>query len=133
RLPTEAEWEYACRAESTTPFGFGDGTKALQQHAWVLDNSEGETHPVGHMRPNAWGLFDLHGNVAEWCGDRYGEKYYADSPKADPKGPADGQGRVCRGGAWSGDWQAIRSAARTGSGIDEKSSAVGFRVVVEAE
>ena len=96
RLPTEAEWEYACRAGSTTP-QYGE----LDDIAWHDGNSQKKTHPVGKKEPNAWGLYDMLGNVWEWCEDWYGEDYYRMSPKRDPKGPAEGEHHVLRGGGWN--------------------------------
>ena len=90
RLPTEAEWEYACRAGSKTRFCFGDDDDKLGDFAWYAANSGNTTHPVGQKKPNAWGLYDLHGNVWQWCADRYDAKYYGNSPKTDPTGPAEG-------------------------------------------
>ena len=101
RLPTEAEWEYACRAGSTTDFCFGDAEWGLDDYAWYEDNSDHRTHPVGQKRPNAWGLYDMHGNVWEWCADWHDEAYYEASPVDDPQGPATGVDRVGRGGSWS--------------------------------
>ena len=109
RLPTEAEWEYACRAGSTTRFCYGNDKDRLGEYAWYRKNSGGHTQPVGQKKPNAWGLYDMHGNVMEWCQDRYG-KYPSDSV-ADPKGSF-GPFRVFRGGAWKFDATLCRSAYR---------------------
>jgi formylglycine-generating enzyme required for sulfatase activity len=101
RLPTEAEWEYACRSGSGTRFFFGNSAEELKAFAWFEANSQSKPHPVGERKPNAWGLFDMEGNVWEWCNDFYGVKYYRDSPKENPQGPKQGEKRVLRGGAWS--------------------------------
>ena len=101
RLPTEAEWEYACRAGSTTPYYFGDNQAELKSFAWFAGNSEEQPHPVGQRKPNAWNLFDMTGNVWEWCNDNYSVQYYRESPTDNPRGPKEGEKRVLRGGAWS--------------------------------
>ena len=110
RLPTEAEWEYACRAGSTAAYCFGDDAGELEDYAWWRDNSGEETHPVGLKRPNAWGLHDMHGNVWEWVQDWYGR--YDANPATNPQGPETGEYRVLRGGSWSRSSRLCRSAFR---------------------
>ncbi|NLY02106.1 MAG: SUMF1/EgtB/PvdO family nonheme iron enzyme [Rhodopirellula sp.] len=100
RLPTEAEWEYACRAGTTTRWSFGDDASLLKDYAWYSANSGGRTHVVGELQPNGFGLFDMYGNVWEWCADWYHERYYANSPAEDPEGPRTGATRVRRGGEY---------------------------------
>jgi sulfatase modifying factor 1 len=100
RLPTEAEWEYACRAGSRSRYFFGDDAAKAPQYAWLKPHSVGRTHPVGQKLPNAWGLHDMLGNVWEWCNDWYRADYYQESPRDNPRGPATGTQRVLRGGAW---------------------------------
>jgi WD40 repeat protein/CubicO group peptidase (beta-lactamase class C family) len=126
RLPTEAEWEWACRAGTATPFSFGDGK--IEDHAWVRSNSEGHAHPVGKLRPNAWGLFDLYGNHAEFCADWFGD--YPDGTVADPTGTADGRFRVIRGGGVINE--APESGDRFNASPAWSMSHFGFRVVCEA-
>ena len=111
RLPTEAEWEYAARAGRTTPYAFGSDPGLLAAHAWHDMNSGSETHPVGTVEPNAWGLFDMAGNVWEWCNDYYGP--YPDRRVTDPTGPEVGQYRVLRGGGWNSGAGKCRAARRT--------------------
>ena len=133
RLPTEAEWEYACRAGTSTDYVFGNDARRLKAYAWFTGNSSRRTHPVGGKRPNPWGLYDMHGNVAEWCNDRYSENYYKESPGKDPKGPDRGGKRVLRGGAWNSSPASCRSSYRVGDpSIDDTclaSDAIGFRCV----
>jgi formylglycine-generating enzyme required for sulfatase activity len=129
RLPTEAEWEYACRARTTTRYSFGDDPAALDAHGWVEDNSNNQTHPVGQKRPNGFGLHDMHGNVWEWCWDGYDAKYYAQSPIDDPRGPPAGASdRVIRGGCWSVNPQFARSADRYWLTPVDRGIGLGFRL-----
>ncbi|NLF73257.1 MAG: SUMF1/EgtB/PvdO family nonheme iron enzyme [Candidatus Anammoximicrobium sp.] len=131
RLPTEAEWEYACRARSQTKWSFGDDPAGLTEHAWFDRNSEGTTHPVAQKKPNAFGLYDVHGNVWEWCADWCGEKYYGESPQADPQGPAAGWGRVSRGGCWEDVASVCRASYRRRYAPGDCYGALGFRLVRE--
>lgn len=126
RLPTEAEWEYACRAGSTTRFCFGNDEAKLGEHAWYCNNSGACIHSVGHKKPNAWGLFDVHGSVWEWCQDRYGD--YPLSPVTDPTGPSSGTFRLVRGGAWDGHARLSRSANRYRFNPKCRFHLIGFRV-----
>lgn len=129
RLPTEAEWEYAARAGSESAYTFGSDRTALSQYAWYGKNSEGRTHPVGQLNPNAWGLYDLHGNVHEWCQDWFDRNYYSQSPSVDPSGPETGLAKALRGGDWgSEDWY-CRCASRSLSSPDRRSNRLGFRLI----
>ncbi len=101
RLPTEAEWEYAARADTTTSYSFGNSASALPSFGWAKENSGGRPREVGKKLPNPWGLYDVHGNVAEWCNDFYAVDYYQKSPAKNPRGPATGSKRVVRGGSWN--------------------------------
>jgi len=130
RLPTEAEWECACRAGTKTRFCSGDADGALADYAWFGANSGGTTHPVGTKKPNAWGLHDLHGNVWEWCRDWYGDDYYTRWPKDDPTGPAAGSIRVLRGGSWYDLPAGCRSAYRGGDNPVYHYENDGLRVLV---
>jgi formylglycine-generating enzyme required for sulfatase activity len=130
RLPTEAEWEYACRAGSTTRFNVGDDGNTFDGVVWHLQNSDFRTHPVGQKKPNAWGLYDMHGNVWELCQDWYEEDYYKRSPTNDPAGPETGDGRVSRGGSWAIGLRGCRSAYRTVGDASARDNRYGFRVVV---
>jgi formylglycine-generating enzyme required for sulfatase activity len=147
RLPTEAEWEYACRAGTTTRYSCGDDPEGLAQVGNIgdaaakakfpgdwkstihADDGHVFTAPVGSFRPNAFGLYDMHGNAWQWCADWYGDKYYAASPVDDPTGPSSGTLRVPRGGSWYLGPDDARSAARYGGAPDARYSDQGFRVV----
>ena len=128
RLPTEAEWEYACRAGSTTRYGFGDTPERLGEFAWYGGNSGGKTHRVGQKLPNDWGLYDMRGNVNEWCWDWFDEGYYGRSPAADPLGPSLGALRVIRGPGCHAPPRFYRAANRGGRAPDTKIDSIGFRV-----
>ncbi|TDJ70645.1 MAG: formylglycine-generating enzyme family protein [Planctomycetota bacterium] len=148
RLPSEAEWEYACRAGTKTAYSFGDDPDEIDDYAWHFDNAGDAYHPVGEKKPNPWGLYDMHGNVAEWVLDRYDTGYYATLPDGTAQSPiawpAELYPRVVRGGSWDDDPDGLRSAARLGSKKGWKvqdpqlpksiwyhtdASFVGFRVV----
>ena len=129
RLPTEAEWEYACRAGSRTAYGFGVAKKLLEVYGWYRGNSGRRSLPVAGKRPNAWGLYDMHGNLWEWCADWFGPVYYKKSPGHDPKGPSKGKLRVLRGGSWLSPGFNLRCAYRYGVGPDRRNFCYGFRVV----
>ncbi len=145
RLPTEAEWEHACRAGSTTRYPFGDNEAALGAFAWFHGNAEGKPHPVGQKRANPWGLYDTLGNVWEWCQDGCDAGYYATSPPADPPGPTGATSRVFRGGGFDDeapfrnpsssvfrDPECFRPAYRDGITPESSSSILGFRLAASA-
>ncbi|GHU22904.1 hypothetical protein FACS1894172_07700 [Spirochaetia bacterium] len=125
RLPTEAEWEYACRAGTSTPYSSGSSVDSV---GWDWGNSGGETHPVGTKQANAWGLHDMHGNVWEWCWDWYGD--YSTSSQTDPTGAASGTNRVLRGGSWFNIARYLRSANRGYYTPTSRYYNLGFRVVL---
>ena len=127
RLPTDAEWEYACRAGTTTAYSFGDDEKQLGNFGWFAGNTAGEqyAHAVGMKKPNPWGLHDMHGNVWEWCSDWYGNALPGGT---DPVGPGKGSFRVFRGGYWGNNPGNCRSANRRSSAPSIRNSSLGFRV-----
>jgi formylglycine-generating enzyme required for sulfatase activity len=133
RLPTEAEWEYACRAGTTTEFCSGDGVEALKQVGWCsYDGKRGSaktTKRVGQFKPNAWGLFDVHGNVWEWCQDRHGR--YAPEAVTDPMGPSTGDRRVRRGGSWNSLPDRCRSAHRSSNIPSNRTTHRGLRTALD--
>jgi formylglycine-generating enzyme required for sulfatase activity len=130
RLPTEAEWEYACRAGSKTAYSFGESSKSLGDYAWFAGNGISQTHPVGEKNPNAWGLYDMHGNVWEWCSDWFDD--YPEGAVTDPVGHEEGSSRVFRGGGWSYVAAYCRSAYRNGYFPSTRDDSLGFRVALSS-
>ena len=139
RLPTEAEWEYAARAGNEGAYDFGTADK-LRQYAWLKDNADERTHPVGQKKPNGFGIYDLYGNVSEWCEDVYSPTYYAQSAQVDPQGPPNpGKDvkRVIRGGSWRSSPEQCRVTARQGERTGDTDACFstdycGFRCVRRA-
>jgi formylglycine-generating enzyme required for sulfatase activity len=137
RLPTEAEWEYACRAGTTTPFNTGENiltAEANYDGTFPYSNFKqgelrGKTLPVGSFKPNAWGLYDMHGNVWEWCQDWLAP--YSMDPQTNPKGPTYGNLHIGRGGSWKNMAQRCRSAYRYARSANHKSNVLGFRIATE--
>ena len=128
-LPTEAEWEYACRAGTTTRYSFGDSDELLKDYAWFKGNSKGEDPPVGKKKPNAWGLYDMHGYVWEWCQDGWRESY--EGAPTDGRAVEDKLAKefVIRGGSWNDGADSSRSAFRVHRAADIRSETIGFRCV----
>ena len=126
RLPTEAEWEYSCRAGTATVYGFGDDVSKLGDFAWYKENTRLGTRPVGEKLPNAWGIFDMHGNTWEWCADWKGN--YPQLSVVDPEGPLNGSARVSRGGHWDTSSISTRTANRGGTSPSTRFGHQGFRV-----
>ena len=138
RLPTEAEWEYACRAVTRTAYSFGNSSDDLSEYAWWGGLAGGGScqdekyaHQVGQKRANSWGLYDMHGNVYEWCQDWYEEDYYGNSPTDDPTGPTTGSYRVLRGGGWFNHAWLCRSAFRSYGSPDGLLYGLGFRMALD--
>jgi len=131
RLLTEAEWEYACRAGSAGPFGDSDGTTAINDIGWHAGNAGDGPRPVGLKQPNAWGLFDVHGNMFEWCQDWYDARYYGMSPTDDPRGPGTGAYRSLRGGSWASATAELRADCRKGDKPGRTAAVYGLRVCLE--
>jgi formylglycine-generating enzyme required for sulfatase activity len=127
RLPTEAEWEYAARANSTKSYFFGDDERKLPRYAWFDETSKDITHPIGKLKPNAWGLYDIYGNVWEWCQDWYGP--YPEEAVKDPTGPESGKYRTLRGGSWCYYDRYCRSANR-GYNLPDYKWGLGLRLVL---
>ncbi len=136
RLPTEAEWEYACRAGTETEYYFGNDPRTLKAYGWYTKNSSKKTHPVGQKKPNGWGLYDMYGNVAEWCNDVYSTNYYKRSPAKNPRGPEKGDIKALRGGGWQDDVDNSRSSWRAGENLSFVDACIidsmGFRCVRNA-
>jgi formylglycine-generating enzyme required for sulfatase activity/serine/threonine protein kinase len=133
RLPTEAEWEWSCRAGTTTQYSFGDREKQLGEHAWYGGNGGGYAKAVGQKLSNAFGLYDMHGNVWEWCSDEYDSGYYGKSPEQDPAGPSSGSSRVLRGGGWHNGPIGLRSCYRLSHTPGYRYDGIGLRVLCELE
>jgi len=129
-LPTEAQWEYACRAGTSTVFSFGNSESSLGDYAWYKSNSNDKTHPVGQKRPNDFGLYDMHGNVWEWCRDWYDSGYYNKNIITDPENTQGDSNRVLRGGCWDHPPVYFRSAERARFDTDSRYNNSGFRVVL---
>lgn len=127
RLPTETEWEYSCRAGTQTRWSFGNKEERLADHAWFQENAKGTPQPVGRRKPNPWGLHDVHGNVWEWCWDRYGN--HNPSLARDPAGPTENSGRVLRGGSFRDGAEVLRSAIRGWAKPVFRDRDIGFRCV----
>ena len=131
RLPSEAEWEYACRAGAQTKYYFGNDESELSEYAWYAENSGGQTHPVGRKKQNPWGLNDMHGNVWEWVQDNWHENYNGSPPDGSAWEDENGSYRVSRGGSWYCDAGLCRSASRFKRNPDSHIGNLGFRLLKE--
>jgi formylglycine-generating enzyme required for sulfatase activity len=129
RLPSEAEWEYACRAGTTTKFSFGDDAGDLGDFAWFTGNAKGNDPPVGVKKPNPWGLYDVHGYVWEWCLDAWRDSYENAPADGSPVVTDKAKKRAIRGGAWTEPADHCRSAFRVGAPVETRSPAIGLRCV----
>lgn len=128
RCSAKSRWEYACRATSATANCFGESREELENYAWIGEGGFGRPHPVGEKKANRWGLFDMHGNVSEWCQDWYSD--YPSNAATDPHGPSEGSYRVLRGGRWNNDAGNCRSAYRSRDVPSDRSGTYGFRVAM---
>jgi len=128
-LPSEAQWEYACRAGGQGKFSFGDEENQLEDHAWFRGNAASHTHPAGAKKPNAWGLYDMHGNVCEWCSDWYANDYYRQSPAADPAGASSSYHHTIRGGCFDDTASNCRVSYRNMNDPSDRNHNVGLRVM----
>ncbi|KAF5430766.1 Formylglycine-generating enzyme, partial [Candidatus Methanophagaceae archaeon] len=131
RLPSEAEWEYACRAGTTTKYSFGDSESELGKYAWYGENSGDKTHPVGQKKPNPWGLYDMHGNVWEWVQDKWHGNYDGAHTDGSARESGDGAYRVVRGGSWFNTARSCRSAIRPYDAPGNRFNTLGFRLLRE--
>jgi formylglycine-generating enzyme required for sulfatase activity len=128
-LPTEAQWEYSCRAGTKTKWNYGNFDKSSSNYGWIIFNSDEKTHPAGTKKPNQWGIFDMYGNVGEWCLDWY-KNPYSQETLIDPVCSSSGESRIIRGGAWGDYPNSARSASRNCNGPDGKHNGIGFRCVL---
>lgn len=133
RLPSEAEWEYACRAGTTTAYSFGDKGEDLGEYAWFTGNAKGNDPPVGKKKPNAWGLYDMHGYVWEWTADAWADNHQGASPEGKPRQGEAKSPRLVRGGAWTSTAEKCQSAWREKRAADFRGDDVGFRCVKAAQ
>ncbi len=131
RLPSEAEWEYACKAGSRTRYSFGDNENDLNEYAWYNKNSNKGAHAVGLKKPNKWGLYDMHGNIWEWCEDVWNKDYDLAPRDGSANKVGDNNIRVLRGGSWADSSRYVRSSNRNGYDFDGCDNDLGFRIVLE--
>jgi len=129
RLPSEAEWEYACRAGTSTRWSFGDKAADLKDYAWFHGNAKDEDPPVGKKKPNPWGLYDMHGYVWEWCADAWAPTHLGAASDGSPRVSQTVKDRVIRGGSWGDNAERTQSAYRSGAALDNRDDRIGFRCV----